>query len=157
MNHDSCFRPQLPGQQSQLARLQSHAARGGAEAWPRHMDEDGAASAGHPRPRIVIDLDNDIVQTVFPPQPIAWFNGRSLKWTVVASVRWILAPGVGVADPSARQHGPWQHKPIRPPPQPQRPERAPRGTAIAFAFVGFHAAAAECDWHAPGTGAEPAL
>ena len=141
----------------QVARLQCHAAGGRTEARPRQMDKNGAASAGHAWPRIMIDLDNNIVEAILPPQPIAWFNGRPLKWTVVAPVPWILAPGVGAADPAGRQRGPWRRKPIRPPPQSQRPERAPRGTAIAFAFVGFHTAAAECDRHAPGAGAEPAL
>lgn len=157
MNHDSCFRTKLLSQHAQLARLEGDAAGGGGKARPCHMDKDGAAPAGHPRPHVVIDLDNDIVEAIFPPEPITWFNGRPAKRSVVAPVARILAPGVGAADPAHRQRGSRRHQPIRPPPQPQRPKGAARRAAIAFALVGSDAAAPERDRHAPGAGAEPAL
>ena len=121
------------------------------------MDKDGAATASHPRPRIVIDLDNDIVEAIFAPEPITWFNGRPPKSPVVAPVLGIFAPSVGAADPAGWQRGSRQRQPIRPPPQPQCPKGAARRTAIAFALVGSDAAASERDRHAPGAGAEPAL
>jgi hypothetical protein len=121
------------------------------------MDKDSATPAGHPRPRIVIDFDNDVVEAVRPPEPVAWFNGRPSKRAVVATVLWIFAPGVGRADPAGRQRGPRQGKPVRPPPQSRGPERTARGAAIALALIGLDTAAAERDWHAPRAGAKKAL
>ena len=48
----------------------------GAKARPCDMDEHGAAAAGDARPRVVVDLDNQIVETVVAPEPVAWFIGR---------------------------------------------------------------------------------
>ena len=157
VNHDSCFRAKLPSQHAQFARLERDAAGGRRKARPCHMDKDGAAPAGHARPRIVVDLDNEIVEAVFAPEPIAWFIGRAPKGPVVAPVARIFAPGVGAADPAHGQRGSRRRQPIRPPPQPQRAKAAARRTAIAFALVGSDAAAAERDRHAQGAGAEPAL
>src|SRR5215470_18107235 len=121
------------------------------------MDEDRAPPASHPWPGVVIDFDNDVVEAVLAPEPIAWFSGRPAEWTIVSPILRIFAPGVGWADPTGGQRGPGQGEPVRPPPYSQRPERAARRAAVALALVGLDAAAPERDRHAPGTGAEKAL
>ena len=67
------------------------------------MDENGAAPAGHARPDIMVDLDDEIVKTVGPPQAVAWFIGRPLECLVVAPVVWVFAPGVVWPYPPNRQ------------------------------------------------------
>ena len=121
------------------------------------MDKDCAASARHARPCVVIDLDDDVVEPVLAPEPVAWVSGRLAERPIVTPVPGVLAPGVGPADATRRQHGPGSGKPIGPPPQPERPERAPRSSAVALVLVGPDAAAAECDRHAPRACPEPAL
>ena len=113
------------------------------------MDKYGAAPAGHSRPRVVIDLDNDIVETVFAPQPVAWFNGRPSKRMIVAPVFGIFAPSIGPADSADWEHRSRGRAPVASPPQPQRPERAAGRPAIALALVGLNAGPAEGDRHAP--------
>jgi Zn-dependent protease with chaperone function len=56
------------------------------------MDEDRAAPAGHPWAGVVVDLDDEIVEVVVPPQPVAWFTGRLPEGAIVAAVSGILAP-----------------------------------------------------------------
>src|ERR1700749_2833620 len=121
------------------------------------MDKDRAAPTSHPRPGVVIDLDNDVVEPVLAPKPVAWFNGRPAERPIVPPVLSIFAPGVGRADPAGRQRGPRQGKPVRPPPQSQWPEQAARGAAIALALIGLDTAAAERNRHTPRAGAEKPL
>src|SRR5947208_3555260 len=64
---DARPRPE-PGQQDAKPRhRQRHAPGGGPEARPRHVDEDGAAAAGDPRPGVVVELDDEVVELVSPP------------------------------------------------------------------------------------------
>ena len=121
------------------------------------MEKDRAAPAGHTRPRVVIDLDDDVVEPILAPKPVAWFNGRLVERPIVAPVLRVLAPGVGPTDAAGWQHGLGWGEPIGPPPQPQRPEGASRSAAIALALVGADATSAECDRHAPRTCPKPAL
>jgi hypothetical protein len=156
VNDDPCFATEFPGKHPQCPRLQRHAARGRGETRSGHMDKDRAAPTSHPRPGVVVDLDNDVVEPVLAPQPVAWFNGRPPERAIVPPVSRIFAPGVGRADPAGRQRGPRQGKPVRPPPQSRGPERTARGAAIALALIGLDTAAAERDWHAPRAGAKKA-
>ena len=128
---------------------QRDAAGGRREARPGHMEEDGAAAAGHPRPGVVVDLDDDVVEAVVAPEPVAWFIGRAPERPVVAPVVRVLAPGIVRADAADRQQRPRPRQAVGPPPQPQRAKSAARGAAVAFALVGLDAGAAERDRHAP--------
>jgi hypothetical protein len=67
------------------------------------MDENGTAPTGHARPFIVIDLNDEIVKAVGPPQAVAWFIGRPAERLIVAPVVWVFAPGVAWPDPPNRQ------------------------------------------------------
>ena len=69
------------------------------------MNEHGAAVARHARAGIVVDFDDQIVETVVPLQPIAWFIGRPPEGSVIAAFRGVLAPGIVATDPAHRQQG----------------------------------------------------
>ena len=58
------------------------------------MDEHGAAPAGDAGPRVVVDFDEEVVEVVVAPEPVAWFIGRAPERPVVAPVGRVLAPGV---------------------------------------------------------------
>lgn len=66
------------------------------------MEEYGAASAGHSRPRIVVDLNNEVIECIVTAKPVAWFIGRPAKWLIITPVPMVLAPGVGRSDPAER-------------------------------------------------------
>ena len=66
------------------------------------MNENRAAATGDPGPRVVVDLDEHVVEAVAAPKPVAWFIGRPREGAVVAPVGWVFAPGVVAADPADR-------------------------------------------------------
>jgi hypothetical protein len=137
--------------------FQGDAAFGRPKTWPGDMDKDGAAAAGNARPRVVVDLDNEVVEAVVPAQPVAWFIGRALERPVVAAVCRIFAPGIAGTDSANRQRSPRARKPLGAPPQANRAKPAGWRRAVAFALVGLDAAPAERDSQRVGTGEEPTL
>src|SRR4029079_8519146 len=76
VNDDPRFAAEFAGKHPQCRQFQRHAARGRGETRSGHMDKARAAPTSHPRPGVVVDLDNDVVQPVLAPKPVAWFNGR---------------------------------------------------------------------------------
>ena len=80
-------------QTPEVRHAQGHASRRWRALRPRDMHEDGAAAAGHSRAGIVVDLDDEVVEMIVPPQPVAWFSGRAAEGAVVAPVARILTPG----------------------------------------------------------------
>jgi hypothetical protein len=62
------------------------------------VDEYRTAASGDPGPRIVVDLDNQIVESIGAPEPITWFIGRAPESAIVAPVGRIFTPSVGGAD-----------------------------------------------------------
>ena len=117
----------------------------GAKSGLRHVDENGAAAAGHARPGVVVDFDDHVVEAVAAAQPVAWFIGRAPEGLVVAPVVRVLAPGIVRADAADRQQGPRPRQAVGAPPQPHRAKSAAWGAAIAFALIGLDAGAAEGD------------
>jgi hypothetical protein len=71
------------------------------------MQEYSAAATGNARPSVVVDFDNQIVEAVGAPQPVAWFIGRPVEGPVVAPIGRIFAPGVVRANAPDRQQGAW--------------------------------------------------
>jgi len=67
----------------QIVALERHAAGGRRQTRPGDMDEDGAAQPGHPRPGVVVDLDDQVVEAIPPAEPVAWFIGRAVERAVV--------------------------------------------------------------------------
>src|SRR5205807_2426743 len=99
------------------------------------MDEDGAAALGDPRPDVVVELDNEVVKVVRPPQAVARLSVAKPNGTVVAGVGRVFAPGVRGVDAADRQKGARSQAPVGPPPHPHRMEPPPRGRAVALALV----------------------
>ena len=121
------------------------------------MDEDRAAAAGDPRPGIVVDLDNEVVEAIVTAQPVARFLGRARERAVIAPVVRVFAPGVMWADAADRQRGARAGQAVGAPPQPQGVKPSARRAAVAFALVGFDAGAAERDGQRQWAGEQQAL
>jgi hypothetical protein len=58
------------------------------------MDEHSAAAPRNTRAGVVIDLDDDVVQAILAPKPIAWFIGRPMERPIVAAVLRVFAPRI---------------------------------------------------------------
>jgi hypothetical protein len=91
----------------------------------------------------MVDFNKEVVQSIAPPKPIAWFTGRPHDGTVVVPVSGLFTPGGGLCNAPGRQQAARAREPIRAPPQSQRPKPALRRAAVALAFIGFNAAPAE--------------
>lgn len=155
MNHDSRLRRQPFEQGSEAFRLEGDASRRRSKSRPGKVDEYGAAAVGDARPRVVVDLHDEIIEVILPPQPVA---GRSLdepNGPVVAPVGRVLAPGVRRANPSHRQARAWARAAVGPPPHAQRAETAARGRSVAFDFIRLDAAAPERHLQTQRPGDEP--
>jgi hypothetical protein len=109
----------------------------------RQMQEYRAAAAGHARPGVVVDLDDEVVQMIFPPQPVAWFSGRAVEWPVISPVGGIFAPGDIAGNAPDRQQCARARVAVRPPPQAQEPKPAARSGPVALELVGPDAPATQ--------------
>src|SRR6266404_186266 len=121
------------------------------------MQEYRAAAALDARGIVVVDLDNEIVNMIVPPQSIAVTAALKPNRLVVMPAFRVFAPGIFRSDGTNRQEcaRPWVT--IGAPPQLPWPERAPGGAAIAFALVGLDSAASKCDGHRLPASRQPAL
>src|ERR1700742_5242204 len=107
------------------------------------MDEHRAAAAGDSRARVVVDLDDEVVESVGAGEAVGRAPGRHLHRPIVMAVRRVLAPTVVEANPLHRQCGSRTAVALAAPPEPFRAEDTPRSTTIPLAFVGLDAAAPE--------------
>jgi hypothetical protein len=69
-DHDARMRPDPGEQPAQCVKLQGDAAGGRRKARAGGVDEHGAAAAGDPRPGIVVELDDEIVERVGTGKPV---------------------------------------------------------------------------------------
>ncbi len=157
MNYDSGLRPKPARQHSKIARPKRDAAGCRRETRARNMDKDCAAQPGNAWPGVVIDLDDDVIEPVVPPKPVAWFIGRPLKCMIVAPVVGVFAPCVGGPNTANGEPCPGARKPVGTPPQSHRTKLPVRRATIALPLVGADAGAAKRNRQAPRTGAEPPL
>jgi hypothetical protein len=67
------------------------------------MNENGAATSGDARTRVVINFDDEIVEPVFASQPIGLSVRRYFYWPVISAVMWIFTPAVSGAYPLCRE------------------------------------------------------
>src|ERR1700685_2528127 len=94
------------------------------------MDENRAAATGHPGPYVMVDFNEEVIEAVVTPEPVAWFIGRPHHRVVIVSISGILAPGGSTANTAGRQRAGRMAQSVRPPPQSQRtkpPARRPAG------------------------------
>src|SRR5262249_14770548 len=87
--------------------------------------------------------DDEIVQMVVAPKPVAWVIGRPSVGPVVATVARQLAPGEAWLDPPNRKRGARARRAIRTPPEADEGESAARARAVALALRSPHPGAAE--------------
>ena len=106
--------------------------------------------------RVVVDLDNEIIEMIVAHQPVAAVLAIQPHRLIVMAARGIFAPGVFGPDGANRQKGAGPRMAVGAPPQLPWPERALRGAAVAFAFVGLDAAAPERDRYGLPAGRQPA-
>jgi hypothetical protein len=157
MNYDSGLRPKPTRQHLQIARPKRDATGGRRETRARDVDKNRTAKPGNAWPCVVVDLDDDVIEAVVTPKPVAWFIGRPPKCMVVAPVVGVFAPSVGGTDTANREPCPRTGQPIGAPPQSHRTKLPVRCAAIALPLAGPDAGAAKRNRQAPRTGAEPPL
>jgi len=120
------------------------------------MQKDGAATAGNARPRIVVDLDDEVIEMVVASQPVAGVAVGPSDRLIVVAIGWILAPGVIRSDDADGQAGLRPGMPVGTPPQPLRPKGAAWGAAVAFMFVSKDTAPTERHRYHAARGHQPA-
>jgi hypothetical protein len=120
------------------------------------MQKHRAAAAGDARPGVVIDLDDEIVEMIVAPEPVAALIRTQPQRLVVVTILRVLAPGVFRADGAHGEKRGRPSMPVRPPPQLPRPECAFWRAAVAFALAGLDAAAPERNLDGLAVGGEPA-
>lgn len=108
------------------------------------MQEYSAAAASNARPGIVVNFDNEIIEPIRTPQPVAWFIGRPVEGPVVPSIGRIFAPSVIGPDPPDRQQGARPRQAVGSPPQPNRMKLSGRRRTVAFPLGGLDAGPAQC-------------
>lgn len=145
MNRDSRFSRKPAHEPLEVSRPERNAPGRRRETRPGHMNKDRAAKAGNAGPGIVVDLDEQVIEPVIAPKPVAWFIGRPDEGAIVAPVARILAPGVRGTDAADGKGGARPREAIRPPPDPHRPKHPARRPAVTFALAGSHAAPPERD------------
>jgi len=99
-----------------MRRVEGHTAGGRPEPRSRNMDEHRTAAVCNPRAGIVVKLDDQVVEVIIAPQPVAGRVLAQSKRPVVASVGRVFAPRVGPSDAADRQSGARPRTAVRPPP-----------------------------------------
>ncbi len=107
------------------------------------MNEDRTATVGNAGPRIVIKLDDQVVEMILAPKPV-----RAALWVkphraIIVAVARVLRPAILLADAAQRQPRTRTRQAVCPPPEPNQPEAAARGPAVALALVCSDAAPAQ--------------
>src|SRR5436305_9450733 len=155
-NYDPGVRPQ-PLQQMQHRRFRHRDAAGGRlKIVARQMQEHRAAPPCGARAKIVIDLDDEIVEMVLAPQAVAAAVAVEPHRLVVVSVARILAPRIFGRDGTDRQKGARLRVAVGAPPQLARVKYALRRPTVTLALVGPDAATAERHRDGPPARREPA-
>ncbi len=138
-----CVRSHTLEQPCQRPAAQSDAPGRRRKALTREMDEYRAAAPGNARARIVVDLDDEVVEVILAPEPVARLVGPAAEGAVVAPVGGVLVPGIVRADRPDRKPRARPRRAVRPPPQPPQLKAATRRAPVAFALVGPDTAAPE--------------
>src|SRR5260370_2440567 len=85
-DHDPRAGAESDEKPAKALRRERDAARGGAKSGAREVHKDRAAAAGNARARVVIELDEQGVEIIVAPQPVACRIGGQLYRPVVAAV-----------------------------------------------------------------------
>jgi hypothetical protein len=106
------------------------------------MDEYGAAPPSDAWPRIMIELDDHVIEMIGAPKAIARCVGLRANRLIVSAVVRLFAPGINETYPPRGQQRAGVRAAIRAPPQPHQAKLAAGRGAVAFALVGADAGAA---------------
>ena len=109
------------------------------------MHENGAAASRHARARIMVELDDQIVEVILSSQAVPWLAGFAADGAIVSAIAGVFAPGVIPADRTQGKQRMRTRHAIGAPPQPPQPETATRRRAVAFTFVGIDPASPKRD------------
>src|SRR3982751_6646056 len=120
------------------------------------MQEHGAAAPGNAPARVVLNLDDEIVEMVLPGQPVALVAAREANRPVVVTISRVFAPGILGTNGVNGQERPRAGMAVGAPPQKARMEDAAGGAAVALALVGHDPATSERDRYGPAIRGEPA-
>src|SRR6201991_3212558 len=120
------------------------------------MQEHCAATAGDARRRVVINLDDEIIEMIIAPQAVAALLAREPNRLVIVPIARVFAPAVLRRDRADRQEGCGPGETVGTPPQLQRAKNALRGSSIALALIGTDPAAPEGHRNDPIAGDQPA-
>lgn len=141
----------------QLVPCQPKASRCGSQSSTRDVDENGAATSRHPRSRVMIDLDDQVIEVVRPPEAIAVHIGPCTKRTIIPAVGGRFAPGVVAMNWTYRQQSTRACQAIGAPPQPDQTKTAAWRSGISFPFVRSDASASKCYRKVQRSDREPSL
>src|SRR5579863_834957 len=120
------------------------------------MQENGAAAAGDPRGGVVVDLDDEVVEVIIAPEPVAVLVNSELDRPVIMPAGGVFAPGVVLPDRANREVRFRPRVAVGAPPQPPGTEYTFRGSAVALALIGNDSALSQGDGDGPWTGSQPA-
>src|ERR1700744_2809906 len=109
------------------------------------MKEHGAAAACDRGQRVVIDLDDVIIEMILAREPVAAGLAAESDRLIVMTAGRVFAPGIVGTYDANRQESLWSGRAVGTPPQSTRPESPFRGPAVALAFIGDDSAPAEGD------------
>src|SRR5690349_2459677 len=104
------------------------------------MDKHRASAPGDARARIMVDLDDEIVEVVPARKPVCVRVCGDLDRLIIMTICRILAPAVRRSDALKRQRGNRTRMLVGAPPQSLQPELTARRTGVALALVGFDSA-----------------
>src|SRR5947209_13965429 len=133
------MRADAPEQATEAARSECDAAGSRPKSGAREVKKNRAAATRDPRPRVVVEFDEEIVEVIVAPQTVARRIGREPDRPVIPAVVRIFAPGVRDADAAQRQTRARAGCTVGAPPEPDEPKRALRSRAVALALVGANA------------------
>jgi hypothetical protein len=77
-----------------------------SEIAARQMQKNRAAAPGDARRAVVIDLDNEIIEVVVAPEPVAALLAIEPDRLVVMAIPWVFAPAILGPDGANRQESP---------------------------------------------------
>src|ERR1700727_2024210 len=136
--------------------LHRNASGGRRKIRANEMKEHRTAAAGNRGLRVVIDLDDEIVEMIVAPEPVAAIIISECERPIVMAAQRVFTPGVLGADDANRQKRVRSRRTVGAPPQLPRPENPLWGPAVALALVGDDSTPPQGDRDGVCTGGEPA-
>lgn len=143
MNSDFCSSAETAQEPPQRGRLQSDTACRWAKSGASQVDENRAAAAGHARARVVVELNDQVVQMIASPQAITSLARCQAQGLVVTAVLRVFAPRIEWRDAAGRKLRLRPRRPVRAPPQSLQAEPSTRCSTVAFPLVRLDASPAE--------------